>query len=474
MPKRKPRGDSPNSRAKEFEFIVLSGDQTGRDPETQRRVRSVAQANYRRQHPYERRQTTVELDVAPLLDGTVQSSNASPSQVPPTPMTILDASRSDPFQSFGFGGDRRAHRLWDHMYDGTCPKFNTLVQIGFVDLARETIALSQMLSASAWHLVHWLGCENDSGEDAQYSMISTHNLQQRLNSVATGASDEVVIAVLTSAAYANLIKEPGMFQVHMDGLSRILHLKGGEGALQSPPLRLALFWIEINGRFRQDAAPQFSPPIDLLSGQSKLNLTLLDAAQLSSGCVIPTVERCEVASYLCQQLRHLNDIIASETSTRDLWIDPLFHIFHISPVLHHFLSLPRSSMYDEIHARQRECFRLAGILYLGNLRSKFDFEPGAGMLYGTKLQLILGSEGMLPKWDSSNIFLIWILTVAACSPILFDDLRMQFAALLSESVRSIGYATSQDYLAAINGFMWCDPAFGRALNSLSWQIYMEI
>ncbi|PKK51044.1 hypothetical protein CI102_2949 [Trichoderma harzianum] len=433
MPIRKLRKDSNRSGAKEFEFIVLSGDETGRDRETQRRVRSVAQANYRRQHPYGRRRTTVELDVTPLLDGTIQSPNALPSQVVPRPMTILDASRSDPFQSFGFG---------DNLYDGTCPKFNTLVQIGFVDLARETIALSQMLSASAWHLVHWLGCESDSGEDAQYAMISTQNLQQRLNSVATGASDEVVIAVLTSAAYAVGVE--------------------------------ALCLIEINGRFRQDAAPQFPPPNDILSGQSKLNLALFDAAQLSSGCVIPTVERCEVANYLCQQLRHLNDIIASETLTRDLWIDPLFRVFHISPVLHYFLSLPRSSIHDEINARQRECFRLAGILYLGNLRSKFDFEPGAGMLYGTKLQLVLGSEGMLPTWDSSNIFLIWILTVAACSPILFDDLRMQFAALLSESVRSIGYVTSQDYLAAINGFMWCDAAFGMSLHSLSRQIYGEI
>ncbi|KAK4083885.1 uncharacterized protein Triagg1_1547 [Trichoderma aggressivum f. europaeum] len=74
-------------------------------------------------------------------------------------------------------------------------------------------------------------------------MISTQNLQQQLNSVATGASDEVVIAVLTSAAYANLIQEPGMFQVHMDGLSRIIQLKGGEGSLHSPPLRLALFCL---------------------------------------------------------------------------------------------------------------------------------------------------------------------------------------------------------------------------------------
>src|SRR5690348_12306307 len=116
----------------------------------------------------------------------------------------------------------------------------------------------------------------------------------------------------------------------------------------------------MNGRFRQDSAPQYSPPNDILAGQSKLKLTLFNTAQLSSGCVIPTLERCDISKYLCQQLRHLNEIIEAETLARNLWIDPLFHVFNISPVLHHFLSLPRSSIYDDINARQRECFRLAG------------------------------------------------------------------------------------------------------------------
>ncbi|UKZ53377.1 hypothetical protein TrVGV298_007169 [Trichoderma virens] len=114
MPSRRRRKNSHESHGQKFEFIVLSGDETGRDPETQRRVRSVAQANYRRQHPYERRQRTVELDITPLLDGSIQSSNTFHNQVLPRPSTLLDASRSDPFQSFGIGGDRRAHRLWDH------------------------------------------------------------------------------------------------------------------------------------------------------------------------------------------------------------------------------------------------------------------------------------------------------------------------------------------------------------------------
>lgn len=104
--------------------------------------------------------------------------------------------------------------------------------------------------------------------------------------------------------------------------------------------------------------------------------------------------------------------------TRDLWYDPLFAAYHVSPVLHSFLSIEHGSIFDDLAIRQKECFRLAGILYLCNLRSKFDFEPGAGMLYGTKIQMMLGTPYMLPYWGKANIFLMWIMTVCACSPIL--------------------------------------------------------
>lgn len=88
------------------------------------------------------------------------------------------------------------------VYDGTCAKFRVLIAIGFIDLVRQSIALSQMLSASAWHLVHFLRSENDTGDDAKYSLISTRALQQRLADIVTGTTDEVITAVLAAAAYA--------------------------------------------------------------------------------------------------------------------------------------------------------------------------------------------------------------------------------------------------------------------------------
>ncbi|OAL20499.1 hypothetical protein AYO22_08800 [Fonsecaea multimorphosa] len=448
-------GAEQQEQQQQYQFIAVSpGRETRPSAETRRLVHSHAQANYRRRqgpHHLQRRQrqTTWEVDVSPLLSkddstaaqntsGGITSSTAttagqSTGAVAISPVSLLAANRSDPFQSFGIEAGSRAHRLWDHVYDGTCAKFRTLIDIGFIDLVRETIAVSQMLSASAWHLVHWCRTEDDSGEDARYALITTRSLQQRLNNLATGTSDEVITTVLAAAAYANLIKQTQIFQVHMDGLAKILHHRGGEQTLDSTAgLRLSMFCL------------------------------------LSHGENFDTLEQSEAVRHICQQLRRLNHIMDEECTRRDLWHDSPFAVFHVSPILHDCLSIAHGTLRDEIQLRQRECFRLASILYLCEIRAKFDFEPGAGMLYGTKLQLMMGTEGLLPRWErSNNVFLLWILTVAACSATLFDDLRTQFVSRLAECIHAAGIANVDDFCSIIYDFTWSRGAFGPALSSLA-------
>ncbi|KIX94724.1 uncharacterized protein Z520_09414 [Fonsecaea multimorphosa CBS 102226] len=484
-------GAEQQEQQQQYQFIAVSpGRETRPSAETRRLVHSHAQANYRRRqgpHHLQRRQrqTTWEVDVSPLLSkddstaaqntsGGITSSTAttagqSTGAVAISPVSLLAANRSDPFQSFGIEAGSRAHRLWDHVYDGTCAKFRTLIDIGFIDLVRETIAVSQMLSASAWHLVHWCRTEDDSGEDARYALITTRSLQQRLNNLATGTSDEVITTVLAAAAYANLIKQTQIFQVHMDGLAKILHHRGGEQTLDSTAgLRLSMFWIETNGRFLQDAAPRYRPPYRLLARRSRLDLDMTDVSLLSHGENFDTLEQSEAVRHICQQLRRLNHIMDEECTRRDLWHDSPFAVFHVSPILHDCLSIAHGTLRDEIQLRQRECFRLASILYLCEIRAKFDFEPGAGMLYGTKLQLMMGTEGLLPRWErSNNVFLLWILTVAACSATLFDDLRTQFVSRLAECIHAAGIANVDDFCSIIYDFTWSRGAFGPALSSLA-------
>jgi hypothetical protein len=78
--------------------------------------------------------------------------------------------------------------------------FRTMSKIGFLDVIRETIALSQMLSASSRHLGLLLG--NDSADSYGYSIQATNSLQARLADPAACTSDEVISVVLAFACYA--------------------------------------------------------------------------------------------------------------------------------------------------------------------------------------------------------------------------------------------------------------------------------
>ena len=179
---------------------------------------------------------------------------------------------------------------------------------------------------------------------------------------------------------------------------------------------------------------------------------------------------------MCEMLQQLNRIIAVELlSGRDLWRDVMFSVFHLSPILNSLLSVPRASVHDDVLFRERECYRLACILYVANLRAKFDPEPGVGMLYGSKLKLIIDQQDMVPLWNrSSNSYLLWTLTVAACaSSCLFDDLRNHFVARLSESLQVAGIVSFDGLVSTLDGITWCEEAYRTELGVLRDQINLS-
>ena len=203
---------------------------------------------------------------------------------------------------------------------------------------------------------------------------------------------------------------------------------------------------------------------------SRLGSNTTDIARLSAMEVFDGLEESGSVQHIYQQLRRLNEIIAEESTTRSLWQDVRFAVFHVTPILHDCLSVARASPGDDIALCQRECFRLASILYLIEVRAKFDFEAGAGMLYGSKLQAMLGRPGLLTAWDRSNHFLLWILTVASCAATLFHDSRAQFVRWLSDSLRATDISSFDKFSTLVNGFVWSETAFGPALLALADQI----
>lgn len=211
-------------------------------------------------------------------------------------------------------------------------------------------------------------------------------------------------------------------------------------------------------------------PYSLLASRSKLRFTIANHSQVSTHENFEYIEESRTVDLVCKRLRQLNKILAAEVLTQDLWRHDTFAVFHLTPVFHELFSIVRGSMHDSYQARQKECFRLAAILYMVGFREKFDPEPGSGMLYGTKLLTMLNTPGLTPSWGRSNHLLVWILTVASCSESLFHDLRQHFVARLSESIQVAAIKTSQEFVNLVRGIIWCDEAFGPLLRDLQSQI----
>ncbi|KAL3441069.1 hypothetical protein BJX65DRAFT_14823 [Aspergillus insuetus] len=479
------RADGPSRQKRQtpgmrYEFINVAGNNVAGDDTTRRRVRSHAMADFKRRstQPKQNHNNTIELDVTPLLDGSLQltgrkSYAAGPEQSlmlrGPSPASLLDTYRSDPFGTFPINGTHRSRQLWDHMYDGTCPMFRTMSKIGFLDVIRETIALSQMLSASSRHLGLLLG--SDSTDSYGYSIQATNNLQARLTDPAACTSDEVVSVVLAFACYANMFRDPDLLNIHMNGLDRILHCRGGMRSLDpNPLLRTMVYWVDVNGSYLQDIVPRYPQPFAILAVRSKLNIGFLNMpshtadGEYTAGIPI---------SRLRDSILELHDIIRSDLSMRDLWTDIVFPGFHISPILHALLSLHRATVYDGLDDRLRECFRFAGVIYFTELRGLFGIDTIPGQLYGSKLRLFLQGFDLPVYAERTKFYLVWALTVGACASCLDQELKDWFTAQLSQALGVLQIPTFEDYKNIITDFLWSSEALGHSLDSLNDKLFLH-
>lgn len=171
-------------------------------------------------------------------------------------------------------------------------------------------------------------------------------------------------------------------------------------------------------------------------------------------------------SRICNGLRQVHEIITAELLTRDLWGDVLFPVFHLSPILYDLLSMPRGTIHENMYVRRRECFRLAAVLYVTELRAKFGVDASPAILYASKLRNMLQAGDMLRPWGPSNVFLLWSLTVAASSTCVLEGLRRGFVHMLSTAAQAAGITRFPELVTLFATFLWCDETMALSVRAL--------
>jgi len=121
-----------------------------------------------------------------------------------------------------------------------------------------------------------------------------------------------------------------------------------------------------------------------------------------------------------------------------------------------------------------EAFRLAAVLYVSDLRSKFDIDTlSGGPLYATKLQALFSSSST-GDWEAQTDLLIWILAIAFTSQSLLPEQRAGFTEMFSNALAIGGISQFEDLKALLTRIVWDEEILdiqSRTLESLfaTWQ-----
>jgi hypothetical protein len=182
-----------------------------------------------------------------------------------------------------------------------------------------------------------------------------------------------------------------------------------------------------------------------------------------------------VISGFCKDIRDVQDVMHDEMSRRHLWKDTIFAGFYISPILGDLLAMRLDVDKEQSpHTVLLEAFRLAAVLYVSDLRSKFGIDTlPAGPLYATKLQTILSSSSTR-DWEAQTDLLIWILAIAFTSQSLFQEQRALFTEMFNHALTVGGISEIEDLKALLTRIVWDEEILdiqSRTLESLfaAWQ-----
>ncbi|KAL6887098.1 hypothetical protein GGI43DRAFT_431546 [Trichoderma evansii] len=334
-------------------------------------------------------------------------------------------------------------------------------------MVQGSTALTQMLSTSARHVDDGRTCQSGLKTDyISYSIMATRSLRQLL-SERVQPRKEVIVAILAFAAFANLISDADLINIHLEGLSLALRPYGGVVAMDSAPaIRMMIYWIDLNGAYLQDRTPRYLQPHQILSLLGGYNSAISSTISYSSG---GNILEDSAIMRLCASIRQANCLIeAGFAATGEIyWDNALFPGLHVSPILHDLLSLPRALANSDNRFRQRECFRLAAIIYLGEVNKNFGVSQTHAMLYAQKLRMLLTSPGMIPSWGAGTPFLLWTLVVAAASSNLDRSLSLQLRQVLAVCLQHAEIRDPSYLVSLISNFLWCDAVFGTSLSVLA-------
>ncbi|KIY03501.1 uncharacterized protein Z520_00192 [Fonsecaea multimorphosa CBS 102226] len=284
-----------------------------------------------------------------------------------------------PYALFPVETDGRARQLiqfmhseGDYMYR---PFRNEWFAMAIIDSTAFYLSLAN--AALFFHqMTERRGCEHsDSEESSKYLSLCLNQVAQRLEMESHNISQGVITTILGFLCHDSTVGKWNRYDVHMNGLSNIVRLRGGFQALNSNTVMFTS-WFDILGASVFDCKPRFSLP----SGFSTPSVQRSSLSPSMQDLLIrirnSSEELAEMANAL-ERTAHLAAFVNNNSVEPLFWKDGAAAAKRITPVLHFLLSLRRPTDDDpnispSSEVVLREVVRLASLILIANVKQAFS------------------------------------------------------------------------------------------------------
>jgi hypothetical protein len=164
-----------------------------------------------------------------------------------------------------------------------------------------------------------------------------------------------------------------------------------EGYPTIQSLTLTCSRVDVTGATILDSVPRYPDTSELFPKEC------FESFQEDTGYIgLASIAQNPTIRRIFANLHNLTRLVELGLGSRNIWDDPVWSLFNITPVLHQLLSLSKCSQAQTLEYSAQECARVAAVLYVREIQRKFGIAVTPAAPYVSKLRhLLSGGQGQV-------------------------------------------------------------------------------
>ncbi|KAF8859223.1 hypothetical protein BDZ45DRAFT_368044 [Acephala macrosclerotiorum] len=382
-------------------------------------------------------------------------------------ITVLGAEHTDPFANYPIKMNEGELWLMDQVKTGKAPTLRTLRERWLPVAVRDAANFHQFLANACLYISRDRGEDLDNTVAIAHHSLAIRSVNQKLSDPDLRTSDDVVIGVLCFICYSITQEDFHSVSIHLDGLHKVLRLRGGYDSVKNNPILVNLtYGVDMTRSLRQDTKPQFPLPEQMIrnvqNDQSADDFVFFPQTHHPAPWrqIFPTKNPIVT---VFDEIQNAAEVAKMKATRNQEWRVANFVIFRMYPTIHRLLSMGLDPELDDQWSILQEASRLGIMLFMGEIRRQCGDLGVSTRLHVTKLKVFMEGLGSTIDWASANILLLWIMFFG-----LLESWKLPEQDWYVESMHAVmARTTLQSWDAVVEkvkSFLWFDDIYDEKVE----------